>query len=203
MAWAIPMPNGTPPKATLILVPAKPLPNGERQVLVTAKLKPPDAAKDARWFVITAWQGKQRSIVGDMKQVGPGVYRATKPIPVGGPDWKVTLRLQRGRAVLGLPVYLPADKAIPVKQIAPKSGATVTFVRDKQLLQREQKKGVPGFLTAAAYIAVFLIWAGMIAVVAWGLARLASALGSAAPPSRPEGLAAERAPRADRQPTTA
>jgi hypothetical protein len=203
MAWAIPMPNGTPPKATLTLTPAKPLPNGERQVLVTAKLKPADAAKDARWFVSTAWQGKQRSIVGDMKQIGPGLYRSEKPIPVGGPDWKVTLRLQRGRAVLGLALYMPADKAIPVKQVAPKSGATVPFVRDKQLLQREQKKGIPGFLTGAAYIAVFLIWATMIAVVAWGLARLASALGSAAPPTRPQGLAEERAPRADRQPTTA
>jgi hypothetical protein len=203
IAWAIPMPNGTPPKATLTLTPAKPLSNGQRTVLVTAKLNPPDAANNNRWFVATAWQGKQRSIVANMKKIGPGLYRAATPIPVGGQDWKATLRLQRGRAVLGLPIFMPADSAIPVKQVEPKSGSTVPFVRDKQLLQREQKKGVPGFLTAAAYVLVFLIWAAMIAVVGWGLARLAAALGSAAPPTRPQGRAAARAPRADRQPTTA
>ncbi|MEA2468355.1 MAG: hypothetical protein QOJ57_2481, partial [Thermoleophilaceae bacterium] len=204
IVWAVPMPNGTPPKATLTLTPAKSLPNGESQMLVTAKLDPPDAAEDNRWFVGTAWQGKQRSIVGEMKKIGPGLYRADKPIPVGGEDWKATLRLQTGRAVLGLPLYLPADKAIPVEKVAAKNGATLEFQRDKSLLQREQKKGVPGFLTLAAYIAVFLIWAGMIAVVAWGLARLAGALGgSGAPPREPGGQAEQRAPRADRQPAPA
>jgi hypothetical protein len=178
------MPNGTPPKATLTLAPAKPLSNGEKQVLVTAKLDPPNAADKNRWFVVTAWQGKRRSVVGDMKKIGPGLWRADKPVPVGGTDWKATLRLQRGSAVLGIPLYLPEDKAIPVKKVAAKNGATQEFVRDKSLLQREQKKGIPGFLTLLAYIAVFLIWAAMVAVVAWGLARLAGALGSS-PPSEP------------------
>src|SRR3954451_725684 len=184
IAWAIPMPNGSPPKATLTLTPAKSLPNGESQEWVQAKLDPPNAADDNRWFVVTAWQGKQRSVVGDMKKVAPGLWRSDKPVPVGGTDWKATLRLQRGSAVLGLPLYLPKDAAIPVPKVAAKNHATVEFVRDKSLLQREQKKGVPGFLTLAAYIGVFLIWAAMIAIVAWGLARLASALGSS-PPSEP------------------
>jgi len=139
-----------------------------------------------------------------MKKVGPGLYRADKPIPVGGSDWKATLRLQRGRAVLGLPLYLPADKAIPVPKVAAKSGATLQFQRDKSLLQREQKKGVPGFLTGAAYIAVFLIWAAMIAIVGWGLARLATSLGGGrGAPREPSGKREERAPQADREPATA
>jgi hypothetical protein len=203
IAWAIPMPNGTPPKATLTLTPAKALPNGDSQVLVTAKLDPADAADDYRWFVVTAWQGKQRSIVGQMKEIGPGLYRADKPIPFGGPDWKATLRLQRDRAVLGLPLYLPADKAIPVEKVAAKDGATLEFQRDKSLLQREQKKGVPGFLTLAAYIGVFLIWAGMVAVVAWGLARLARALGDGSGRDGSGTRTEDRAPSADRQPTPA
>jgi hypothetical protein len=201
MAWAIPMPNGNPPKATLTLAPAGTV-GGQHQVLVTAKLTPPDAADNARWFVVTAWQGKRRSIVGNLKKTGPGVWRASKPVPIEGPDWKATLRLQRGRAVLGLPIYLPEDKAIPVKESATANGQTARFVRDKQLLQREQKKGVPSFLTAAAYIGVFLIWATMIAVVAWGLTRLARALGEA-PEMRPPGRATALAPRAGQQPTTA
>src|SRR4051794_16587549 len=203
IAWATPMPNGTPPKATLTLTPAKPLPNGESQVTVTAKLDPPNAAENNRWFVVTAWQGKQRSIVGEMKKVGPGLYRADKPVPVGGPDWKATLRLQRGAAVLGIPIYLPADKAIPVDKVAAKNHATLEFQRDKSLLQREQKKGVPGFLTLAAYITVFLIWAGMIAVVGWGLARLARALGGPDEPQKPSARADEPAPQGKREPATA
>src|SRR3954471_12218597 len=98
LVGAIPMPNGPPPKATLTLTPAKPLPNGESQVTVTAKLDPPNAADNNRWFAVTAWQGNQRPIAGKMKEAGPGLYRADKPVPVGGPDWKATLRLQRGRA---------------------------------------------------------------------------------------------------------
>ncbi|MEA2471921.1 MAG: hypothetical protein QOE38_2920, partial [Thermoleophilaceae bacterium] len=205
IAWAVPMPNGNPPKATLTLTPAKAL-GTNPQVNVQAKLDPPNAADNARWFVTTAWQGKRRSIVGHMKEVGPGLYRSDTPIPVGGPDWKATLRLQVGRAVLGLPIYLPADKAIPVKKAQTKNGQTVAFERDKKLLQREQKKGVPGFLTLAAYIAVFLIWAAMIAIVGWGLARLAGALAGTGRGRRggeSGSRAAARAPRADREPTTA
>ncbi|MEA2438748.1 MAG: hypothetical protein QOH76_172 [Thermoleophilaceae bacterium] len=202
MAWAIPMPNGTPPKATLTLAPAKPLANGQKQVLVTAKLDPPNGADNNRWFVVTAWQGGQRSIVGEMKKIGSGLYRADKPIPVGGEDWKATLRLQRGSAVLGSALYLPADKAIPVEKVQAKNGATVEFVRDKSLLQREQKKGVPGFLTLAAYIGVFLIFAAMVAVVSWGLARLASALGSSPPSEPPAGRRSPAATPSGVQPTT-
>src|SRR4051812_32554724 len=101
IAWAIPMPNGNAPKATLTLTPAKSI-GTQPQVNVQAKLDPPDAAEDSRWFVVPAGQGKQGSIVGKMEKFGDGVSRPDKPIPVGGPDWKSTLRLQRGRAVLGL-----------------------------------------------------------------------------------------------------
>jgi hypothetical protein len=197
MAWAIPMPNGKPPKATIALTNAGSS-GGQRQVYVTAKLDPPSAADNPRWFVVTAWQGGG-SVVADMKKIGPGTYRSEKPIPVGGQDWKSTLRLQSGRAVLGTPIYMPADSAIPVKAVpAPQGSETRAFVRDKQLLQREQKKGVSGVLTSAAYIGVLLIWSTMIAVVAWGLSRLSRALGSSPKPRQPSG---ERTPSRTR-PTT-
>jgi hypothetical protein len=185
LAWAIPSPNGNTPKATLSLTDAKPS-GSQREVYVTAKLDPPSAADNPRWFVVTAWQGGG-SVVSDLKKVGPGTYRSEKPIPVGGEDWKSTLRLQTGRAVLGLPIYLPADDAIPVKAVPPPQGTeTRAFVRDKQLLQREQKKGVSGVLTLIAYIAVLLIWSTMLGVVGWGLSRLGRSLGSS-PPRRPRG----------------
>ena len=170
MVWAGPMPNGTPPRATVTLQQVASSP--ERMVVATARLSPPDAAEGARWFTITAWQGGG-AIVAPMQEIGEGVYRAARPVPVAGEKWKVTLRLQRGRAVLGLPVYMPADSAIPVKGIPAPARFDRPFVRDKELLQREQKTGVPGYLTLLAYLAVLAIWSGMIAVVCWALWRFA------------------------------
>jgi hypothetical protein len=94
-------------------------------------------------------------------------------VPVSGQSWKVTLRLQRGHAVLGLPIYMPEDQAIPVKGIPAPAQFTRSFERDKELLQREQKSDVPGFLTLLAYLGVLAIWSLMIAVVCWALWRFA------------------------------
>jgi hypothetical protein len=119
-----------------------------------------------------------------MQRIGPGLYRATRPVPVWGPKWKSTLRLQRGRAVLGLPIYMPADSAIPVEGIPAPAHFTRSFERDKQLLQREQKGSVPGLVTVLAYLAVLAIWSGMIAVVTWALWRLARSSESSAASER-------------------
>jgi hypothetical protein len=132
-----------------------------------------------------------------MNRVAPGVYRATRPVPVWGPRWKATIRLQRGRAVLGLPIYMPQDKAIPVSGIPAPTRFTRPFERDKKLLQREQKSNVPGFLTLAAYLAVLAIWSAMIAVVSWALWRLAKSSRATPPvrrPSEPPRRAARRTP---------
>jgi hypothetical protein len=178
-------------------------PAPDREVSARVRITPASAADDARWLNATSWQGGGL-VVNKLKKVSEGVYRTSEPLPVSG-DWKTTIRLQTGRSVLGVPVYFPSDPAIPAPKVAAPSSFDRPFVKDHTLLQREQKKGVPGFLTLAAYIAVFLIWAGMVAVCAWGLARLGRALsGSDSSPRDPESGAAERAPRADQpEPTPA
>jgi hypothetical protein len=135
------------------------------------KLDPPNAADNSEWFTATAWQGGG-SVVDRLKKVGPGTYRTTKPIPVYG-NWKSTLRLHKGATVAGMPIFMPADPAIPVKEIPARSKFTRTFVRDKKNLQREQKKGVSPALTVGAYLIVLGIFAGLIAALAWGLQRFA------------------------------
>jgi hypothetical protein len=82
-----------------------------------------------------------------------------------------------------MPIYMPEDKAIPVKGIPATARFTRPFERDKSLLQREQKGNVPSFLTLAAYLAVLAIWSGMIAVVGWSMWRLARSEDAA--PRRP------------------
>ena len=131
------------------------------------RLDPADAADGAEWFNVTAWQGGG-SIVERLEKTGPGVYRTTEPLPVSG-DWKVTLRLHRGSAIQGPPIYMPEDTAIPAKGIPAEDSMTRAFVRDKKNLQREQKSGVPGFLTLAAYLVVLAIVIGILAALTIGL----------------------------------
>jgi hypothetical protein len=162
--------NGGPgTKATVTLHDLTPPP--KRTVAATVKLDPANAADDAEWFTATAWQGGG-SVVDRLKKVGPGSYRTTKPIPVYD-NWKSTLRLQKGATVAGLPIFMPADSAIPVKEIPARPHFTRTFVRDKKNLQREQKKGVSPALTVVAYLIVFGIFSGLIAALTWGLTRFA------------------------------
>jgi hypothetical protein len=171
LAWSIPAPNGSNlPTANVVLTPIDGGPH--RTVQITAKFNPADAANNARWLNATAWQGGGE-VVDRLKKIGPGVYRTTKPIPVWG-NWKATLRLQRGASVLGMAVYFPNDPAIPAKGVPATPTFTRPFVRDKKLLQREQKPGTSGALWGIAYVAVGAIWFAMLAALAWGLARIDS-----------------------------
>ena len=179
-------------RATLQLADA-PATNGERRVDVTARLQPADAAEDARWLTMTSWQGKQASIVQHMERTGPGEYRTTEPVPVDG-TWKSILRLHRDDEVLGLPVFLPEDPAIPAEEVPATATIDRAFVLDKKNLQREQKEGVSGVVTKGSYLLVGLITLTMIAILFWGLRRVRDRLGhddeppaADGPPLAPDG----------------
>ena len=169
VAFAVPANAGDPVRADFRL--AETQRNGERAVIGTVTLDPADAAEDAWWFQATSWQGGEKSIVQQLEPVSGGTYRITEPIPVDG-TWKTTLRLHEGRRIAGLPIFMPADPAIPAEEIPAQTRMTREFVLDKENLQREQKDDVPGWLTLFAYLAVGGISLGLIFVVGWGLARL-------------------------------
>ena len=141
-----------------------------REVQALVKLDPPDAAADAEWFDVTAWQGGGL-VVAPLKRVGPGLYRTTEPIPVHG-DWKAMIRLHEDSSLSALPIYLPRDEAIPVGETPAPAHFTRSFGDEHQMLQREAKGG-PAFLTAVAYSAVVAIALSLLALLAWALRRLA------------------------------
>jgi hypothetical protein len=142
---------------------------------------------------VTSWQGKDGPAhIDTPERIGPGLYRITEPIHVDG-TWKTTLRLHEGRQLAGLPIFMPADPAIPVGQVPVESHMTRSFQLDHSLLQREQKKGVPAFLTLIAYLGVGGISFALIFVVGWGLARLERLGGK--PPSRQAERAGTRKPK--------
>ncbi|HEX8054092.1 MAG TPA: hypothetical protein VF517_13960 [Thermoleophilaceae bacterium] len=148
------------------------IPGKERAVEVTARLTPADAADDAHWFLVTAWQGEEgRSVVSAMKEISPGVWRSQEPLPVHG-TWKSTLRLHRGSAIEGMAVYFPEDKAIPAKEVPATASFTRPFVEDKKLLQREQKPNASDALVLVGYLIVLLIAIVLVGSIVAGLARL-------------------------------
>jgi hypothetical protein len=141
----------------------------ERSVTATVRLDPPDAGDDAEWLEVTAWQGGGR-VVAPLERIGPGTYRSTKPIPVH-PSWKALIRLHRGDSLLGLPIFLPEDRAIPAPELPAEERFTRSFELDREILQRERRDGVSGWLTVAGYLTVLAIALLLLALLAWLLLR--------------------------------
>jgi len=154
-----------------------------RTVSADVRLDPPDAADDAEWLTVTAWQG-DGLVVNRLERTGPGRYRTTEPIPVHG-NWKAILRLHNGNSLTGVPIFLPEDKAIPAKEVPATASISREFVADHEILQREQKPAAAG-LTVLAYSVVVAIALALLALLAWGLHRLAlAAPGTGGTPPRP------------------
>jgi hypothetical protein len=101
----------------------------------------------------------------------PGTYRTTQPVPLEG-TWKTLLRLHKDRHLMSLPVWMPADDAIPAPEVAaPAPAVTRPFVRDKTVLQREAVGGSVGQqrVAYAVLAAIGIAWIGSMAI---GLQRL-------------------------------
>ena len=143
------------------------LPAGAATAVV--RVDPPSGADDALWFTATAWQGGGL-VVDRLERVRPGVYRSTRPLPLTG-DWKTMLRLHRGNALTALPLYLPADPAIPVAGIAARASVDRAFGPEPKLLQRERKTAA-SWLWGAAYCIVLAIALAFLVALAWGVHRV-------------------------------
>jgi hypothetical protein len=178
IAIAMPMSAHTGYKATVTLTEASPAP--QRMVYATVKLDPPQAADNATWFNLTSWQGGtgtyNSQIVGQwlvpLKPVAgsPGTYRSSTPVPVYG-KWKTLIRLATVGSLQALPIYMPADPAIPAKGVKATPTFTRSFQADKAVLQREAVGGSAN-LERAAYALLGLIGLIWIAAISFGLRRL-------------------------------
>lgn len=188
VAVTVPISSSSQIKANVALQELAPAP--DRTVAAVIRLTPPDAAKGAEWFDITAWQGGG-SIVDRLQRTGEGTYTSSRPIPVSG-KWKVILRLQKGNEVLGMPIFLPRDNAIPVGEVPASASFTRAFVLDKKNLQRETKAGVAGPLTTGAYLAVLVLALGVLAALAGGLRTLRNRASGGRGTSGPSGGTAVR-----------
>jgi hypothetical protein len=170
-------------------------PPPDRRALATVRLDPPDAADGANWLYILAWSGHAPRVADRLDRVGPGVYRSTQPIPLGG-SWKVGLRLNRGYERGAVPIRLPVDRGLPnaeqrlpavltsaqlARALRRSAGAALpaprSFIRpfgdDGLIVLRETKGDVPGWLWGVATGLTALVWGLFVAGLALGLGRLA------------------------------
>jgi len=149
-------------------------PAGAGMANAEVRVDPRDGADDAYWLAAISWQGGGL-VVDRLERTAPGVYRTNEPVPIDG-EWKTMIRLHTGRALSALPIYLPADPAIPVEGIPASATVEREFGPEQELLQRERKSAA-GWLWATAYGAVLALALGFLALLAWGVHRVSAAPG--------------------------
>jgi hypothetical protein len=128
---------------------------------------------DPTWVQITAWQGGGEGVVTDrLRRTGDNTFESTKPMPIGG-NWKTLLRVQDGRTLAAVPIFLPADGALKVKEVPAEATFTRDFVPEIEILQRERNDGQPGWLWGAANMVVLLCSLGIILGICVSVSRVA------------------------------
>lgn len=149
-----------------------------QQATVAVELAPADAARRATAFGVVAWQGGGR-VSAKLDEVGPGQYVSSRPLPISG-DWKTMVGLQRGNEVMAAPIYLPADPEIDAPAIPALPQRRAAFVRNTELLLREQHAGPawPSLIGYGGLAVMAAFWAGLIA---FAVHRLAAS-GTQSPP---------------------
>ncbi len=162
---------------TLTDVPGSP---GQRMVSADVLLTPPDmVGGDPDWVTILSWQGRMENnrglVIDRLDRVGPGHYRSTLPVPVWG-SWKTLLRVQDGYTMTAVPIYEPADDAIPAPEVPAVQSFDRPFVHEITILQRERDQNAPGWLFNAGSIVVLILTLMVITALTWGAGRINNAV---------------------------
>lgn len=167
-------------------------------IMATAKLNTTYFDDGNKWAKQLAWQGPG-FVVNDLKRVGPATYVTTEPMPTFG-KWKSMLRFHAGNSLMGVPLYEPADAAIPAAAVPALPHMTRQLLADRTILQRESKiKG--GVVSSLAYLAIFLIATLLLTSLALGIWRISQPLTDEQQTFDEPDAPPERAPRSNRAPT--
>jgi hypothetical protein len=161
-----------------------------RTAQALVRIVPAAAVDRPSWLTITAWQGGGL-YVDHLVPAGDGLYRTTQPIPLSG-TWKTLVRLQDGRTLTAVPIYLPADDAIGKPEMPAPPRFTRAAIEEKLIMQRELKPGVPGWLWNTGSAVVLMCSVLLVLGHGWGVSRIAGA--SQPPPRRATGRLRQVAP---------
>ena len=153
-----------------------PSPAGQRLVSADIRVSPADLiSDDPEWISMLSWQGgldNERGLIVDkLERLGPGHYRTTRPIPVWG-SWKTLIRVQDGRTMAAVPVFLPADPGIGATELPAEASMNRDLTAEISVLQRERNLDVPSWLFTAASFVVLLCSLILITALSWGAGRI-------------------------------
>ncbi len=154
----------------------EPSPPGQRMVTADVLMTPPTMVSDhPEWLTILSWQGRMQNhrglVIDRLEKVGPGHYRSTQPVPVWG-SWKTLLRVQDGYTMTAVPIYEPADDAIPAAEVPALASTVRPFVQEITILQRERDQNAPAWLFTAGSIVVLFLSLMVIAALTWVAGRI-------------------------------
>jgi hypothetical protein len=128
---------------------------------------------DPTWVQITAWQGGGEGVVTDrLRRTGDRTYESTRPVPVGG-NWKTLLRVQDGRTLAAVPIYLPADGPLGAEELPADATFTRDFVPEIDILQRERTDDHPAWIWTVANMVVLLCSLAIILGICMSVSRVA------------------------------
>ncbi|MDT5008979.1 MAG: hypothetical protein QOH57_596 [Mycobacterium sp.] len=176
-----------PDEDTQATIKLREVPNTDRHMFTAdVQLYPEDlVSADPEWVSVLAWQGglaNDRGIVIDkLQRIGRGHYASTKPIPLWG-SWKTILRVQDGKTLAGIPLYLAADpgigkqaEGVAVQQLNSKNikdiFGTAHFVPEVTILQRERSFD-HGVLWPIGGLVVLVCTLVLISGLTWGAGRI-------------------------------
>ncbi|MDQ3762015.1 MAG: hypothetical protein M3460_10060 [Actinomycetota bacterium] len=148
-------------------------PGEVRTAQAVVRIAPPAAVDRPSWLTITSWQGGGL-YVDHLVPVGDGSYRTTQPMPLSG-NWKTLVRLQDGRTLTAVPIYLPADAAIGEPELPAPLHTTRDAVDEELIMQRELKEGVPDWLWSTASAVVLVCAVLLMLALGWGVSRVSRA----------------------------
>lgn len=163
-----------------------PSPPGQRMVSADVRISPPNlVSRHPDWVTILSWQGRMQNdrglVIDWLTPLDPGHYVSNRPLPVWG-SWKTLLRVQDGRTMTAVPIWAPADDAIPAPEIPAMASSTRPFVLEVSILQRERDPNVPTWLFTAGGIVVLIFTLMVIAALTWGAGRINAAESSPTQP---------------------
>ena len=146
---------------------------GQPEVIAKVTLEPADLIDaDPTYVAILAWQGG--GVVSDrLRRTGPNTWESTKPVPVHG-NWKTLLRLQDGRMLAAVPIFLPADTALGASELPASSHFTRAVVPEISILQRERNLDVPAWTWGVANVIVLFCSLAIIAGLCAATARVSA-----------------------------
>ena len=87
-------------------------------------------------------------------------------------SWKTLLRVQDGYTMTAVPIFEPADEAIPAPEVPAQPVITRPFVLENTILQRERDPNAPEWLFTAGSILVLIFTLMVIASLTWGAGRI-------------------------------